>query len=76
MRIEMRIERGVGRMNKVLLAFAVIALTAFSPVQAREFKHSGCADAAEMKFPTDRIARNDFKHWCKDQWKMYKASHP
>jgi hypothetical protein len=29
-----------------------------------------------MKFPTDRSARKDFKHWCKDQWKMYKASHP
>ena len=64
--------------NKVLLAFGVIALSAsaFSSVHAREYKHSGCADAAEMKFPTDRIARKDFKHWCKDQWKMYKASHP
>ena len=65
-------------MNKMLLAVAVIALAApaFSPVHAREFRHSGCADAAEMKFPTDRIARKDFKHWCKDQWKIYKASHP
>ena len=61
-------------MNKVLLACAVIALA--SPAFAREYKHSGCRDAAEMKFPTDRIARKDFKHWCKDQWKMYKASHP
>ena len=61
-------------MNKVLLACAVIALA--SPAFAREYKHSGCRDAAEMKFPTDRTARKDFKHWCKDQWKMYKASHP
>ncbi len=62
-------------MNKmVLLACAVIALA--SPAFAREYKHSGCRDAAEMKFPTDRIARKDFKHWCKDQWKIYKASHP
>jgi hypothetical protein len=40
-------------MNKVLLAFGVIALAApaFSPLEAREHKHSGCADTAEMKFP-------------------------
>ena len=47
-------------MNKVLLACVVIALV--SPAFAREYKHSGCRDAAEMKFPTDRIARKDFKH--------------
>ena len=49
-------------MNKVLLAFGVIALAApaFSPLEAREHKHSGCADTAEMKFPTDRIAPKDF----------------
>ena len=65
-------------MNKVVLAFAVTALVtaAFSPLDAREFKHSGCAKAAKIQFPTDRIARKDFKHWCKDQWKMYKASRP
>lgn len=65
-------------MNNVALAFAVIALagTASFQLHAREFKHSGCADAAEIKFPTDRIARKEFKHWCKDQWKIYKASHP
>ena len=45
-------------MNKVVLAFAVTALVtaAFSPLDAREFKHSGCAKAAEIKFPTDHIA--------------------
>ena len=65
-------------MNKVALPFAVIALagTASFQLHATEFKHSGCADAAEIKFPTDRIARKEFKHWCKDQWKIYKASHP
>ena len=47
-------------MNKVVLAFAVTALVtaAFSPLDAREFKHSGCAKAAEIKFPTDR-----FEQW-------------
>ena len=44
-------------MNKVLLACVVIALV--SPAFAREYKHSGCRDAAEMKFPTDRIAPAD-----------------
>ena len=37
--------------------------------------HSGCAEAAKMKFPADPAARKEFKHWCKDQWKLYKASH-
>ena len=65
-------------MNRVLLACAVTALavTAFSPLGAREFKHSGCANAADIEFPTDRIARKEFKQWCKDQWKIYKATHP
>ena len=64
-------------MNKVVTAFAVAALagTAFSPLDAREFKHSGCAKAAEIEFPADRIARKEFKHWCKDQWKIYKETH-
>ena len=62
-------------MNKVVLAFAVTALVgaAISPLDAREFKHSGCAKAAEIKFPTDRIARKEFKHWCKDQWKILQS---
>ena len=53
-----------GVMNKVVLAFAVTALVgaAISPLDAREFRHSGCAKAAEIKFPTDRIARKEFKH--------------
>jgi hypothetical protein len=46
-------------MNRMLLAFGVIALAipALSSLHAREFNHSGCAHAAEMKFPTDRSAR-------------------
>ena len=42
---------------------------------AAEYKHSGCADAAKLEFPDDHAARKDFKHWCKDQWKIYKKSH-
>ena len=47
-----------------------------SGLGAAEYKHSGCAKAAKLEFPTDPVARKDFKHWCKDQWKIYKASHP
>jgi len=65
-------------MDKVLLACVVTALAgaAFSPLDAREFKHSGCANAAEIEFPADRNARKEFRHWGKDQWKIYKANHP
>ena len=43
---------------------------------AAEYKHSGCAKAAKLEFPTDPAARKDFKHWFKYEWKAYKASHP
>jgi hypothetical protein len=46
-----------------------------SASNAAEYKHSGCAEAAKMKFPADPTARKEFKHWCKDQWKIYKAAH-
>jgi len=46
------------------------------PLSAREYKHSGCADAAKVRFPADRAARKEFKHWCKAQWKIYKETHP
>jgi hypothetical protein len=38
-------------MNKVAIGFAVITLAATASTQlyAREFKHSGCADAAETE---------------------------
>ena len=38
-------------MNKVVLVFAVTALVgaAILPLDAREFKHSGCAKAAEIR---------------------------
>ena len=45
------------------------------PLSAADYKHSGCSDAAKAQFPYDPAARKDFKHWCKDQWKIYKKSH-
>jgi hypothetical protein len=48
-------------MNKVVLAFAVTALavTAFSPLDAREFKYSGCADAA-LRLISARLVREGY----------------
>ena len=48
---------------------------ASDPLSAADYKHSGCSDAAEAQFPYDHVARKNFKHWCKDQWKIYKKSH-
>jgi hypothetical protein len=64
--------------KKLVLISAVAALLAGAalPLSAREYKHSGCADAAKLQFPNDRAVRKNFKHWCKDQWKIYKETHP
>ena len=64
-------------LKKVALVFATACLFGSATgLAAAEYKHSGCAKAAKLEFPTDPVARKDFKHWCKDQWKAYKASHP
>ena len=41
------------------------------PVKRRD---SGCSKAAKARFPYDQAARKEFKHWCKDQWKIYKVA--
>jgi hypothetical protein len=65
-------------LKKVMLVSATAGLLlagpALGPLGAAEYKHSGCADAAKVEFPDDHAARKDFKHWCKDQWKIYKKS--
>jgi hypothetical protein len=62
-------------LNKMMLVSATAGLLLVgSPGIAAEYKHSGCADAAKVEFPDDHAARKDFKHWCKDQWKIYKKS--
>jgi hypothetical protein len=65
--------------KKVMLALALTGLlggAAVTPLSAADYKHSGCSKAAKMRFPTDHSARKEFKHWCKDQWKIYKEAHP
>ena len=45
---------------------------------ARVLGQGFIAIATELcaRFPNDHAARKEFKHWCKDQWKIYKKSHP
>jgi hypothetical protein len=66
-------------LKKLTLVWATAGLllvgAAPQAISAAEYKHSGCADAAKAEFPDDHAARKDFKHWCKDQWKLYKKSH-
>ena len=66
-------------LKKVMLVSATAGLLlvgpALDPLSAADYKHSGCSDAAKTQFPYDHAARKDFKHWCKDQWKIYKKSH-
>lgn len=64
-------------LKNVMLVSAIAAITlvglSTTPLSAGD---SGCADAAKARFPNDHTARKEFKHWCKDQWKIYKKSHP
>ena len=66
-------------LKKVMLvsATAGLLLVGLAPesLSAADYKHSGCADGAKAQFPDDHAARKNFKHWCKDQWKIYKKSH-
>ena len=55
----------------------IITTASMQPVLSDPvYKHSGCGRAAKIKFPNDHDARKQFKNWCKDQWKLYKAAHP
>ena len=59
----------------IFLAACLLAFTGSALGAAEYYKHSGCAKAAKLEFPNDHAARKEFKHWCKAQWKIYKASH-
>jgi hypothetical protein len=58
-----------------IVAGLLVSMAAY-PLRAADYKHSGCSEAAKMRFPTDHAARKQFKRWCKDQWKIYKKGHP
>ena len=65
--------------KKVLLASAVTALLAgvAIPIQPTpaDAARSGCHAAAKLKYPGDSKMRKEFRHWCKRQYKIYKAAH-
>jgi hypothetical protein len=65
--------------KKAFLVFAVTGLLAgvTIPIQSTpaDAARSGCFKAAKAKFPADRKARKQWRHWCKGKWKIYKASH-
>jgi hypothetical protein len=65
--------------KKVVLASALTGLLAGAAIPIHstpaDAARSGCHKAAKAKFPHDRKARKAFKHWCKAQWKVYKAAH-
>jgi hypothetical protein len=55
--------RGLLMCKKVMLVLALTGLTAaVTPLTAAVDKHSGCSEAAKMRFPTDHAARKEFKH--------------
>ena len=60
----------------VLTISCLLGVSVAPAFSAAVYKHSGCANAAKIKFPDNHVARKQFKHWCKDQWKLYKAAHP
>ena len=65
--------------KKMILASAVTGLLAgvAIPIHSTpaEAARSGCFKAAKARFPHDYKARKAFRHWCKGQWKLYKAGH-
>ena len=66
-------------LKKLMLISATAALflvgPAPKPLSAADYKHSGCSNAASAHYPYDHAARKEFKHWCKEHWKIYKKSH-
>jgi hypothetical protein len=74
-----RTEIRVMMWKKILLASVVTgALAGFAiPIHSTpaDAARSGCHKAAKARFPHDHKARHEFKHWCKAQWKLYKAAH-
>jgi hypothetical protein len=65
--------------KKVLLVSAVTGLLAGAmiPIQSTpaDAARSGCHKAAKAKFPGDHKSRKQWRHYCKGQWKIYKAAH-
>ena len=67
-------------LKKVVLVSANAGLLlvgpALNPLSAADYKHSGCSETTKARSPDDHADGKEFKHWCKDQWKIYKELHP
>ena len=51
----------------LMLTISCLLGTSVGPAfSAPVYKHSGCANAAKIKFPDDHVARKQFKHWCRE----------
>jgi hypothetical protein len=65
--------------KNVLLASAVTGLLAGVAIPSHstpaDAARSGCHKAAKARFPHEHKARRQFRHWCKAEWKLYKAAH-
>jgi hypothetical protein len=65
--------------KKMLLISAVTGLLAGAAIPIHstpaDAARSGCFKAAKAKFPANHKARKQFRHWCKGEWKVYKAAH-
>jgi hypothetical protein len=70
---------GMSMWKKVLLASAVTGLLtgAAIPLQTTpaDASRSGCREAAKAKFPDDLKGRRAYRHYCRSQWKAYRAAH-
>lgn len=62
--------------KRVLLASAVTGLMAAAAIPVpTEASRSGCREAAKAKFSYDARTRGKYRHYCRQQWKVYKAAH-
>jgi hypothetical protein len=65
--------------KRVVLASAVTGLLAAAavtvPTTPADASRSGCREAATAKFPYDSRMRREYRRYCKQQWKVYKAAH-
>jgi hypothetical protein len=65
--------------KKTFLACAVTGLLASAAISIQptpaDASRSGCREAAKAKFPGDSKGRSAYRHYCRSQWKAYKAAH-
>ena len=63
-------------LKQMVLASAVAGLLAGAalPLATSADAASGCRKAAKAKYTGDREARNEYRKWCKSEWKAHKKA--